>query len=42
MGFVSSLFGIIGFGIGIPIGLLLGYFIFIYFEPGDVNVINIS
>ncbi|KAL7092076.1 hypothetical protein ACP275_12G143200 [Erythranthe tilingii] len=34
--FVDSLLGIIGFGIGIPIGLLLGFFIFIYFQPRDV------
>ncbi|CAB4284274.1 unnamed protein product [Prunus armeniaca] len=33
----SFLFEIIGFGIGIPIGLLLGFFIFIYSEPDDVK-----
>ncbi|KAM7531731.1 hypothetical protein LguiB_035141 [Lonicera macranthoides] len=37
MGFVGILLGIIGFGIGIPIGLLLGFVIFIYFEPRDVK-----
>ncbi|KAK9289505.1 hypothetical protein L1049_007660 [Liquidambar formosana] len=37
MGFLSSLVGIIGFGIGIPIGLILGFFLFIYFEPRDVK-----
>lgn len=42
MGFVGSLLGIIGFGIGIPLGLLLGFFLFIYIKPGDVKVINTS
>ncbi|XP_010270400.1 PREDICTED: synaptotagmin-3-like [Nelumbo nucifera] len=37
MGFLSSLLGILGFGIGIPVGLLVGYFLFIYFEPRDVK-----
>ncbi|XP_059667637.1 synaptotagmin-3-like [Cornus florida] len=37
MGLVSSLFGIIGFGIGILLGLFLGFLIFIYFEPRDVK-----
>ncbi|KAG8374241.1 hypothetical protein BUALT_Bualt11G0110800 [Buddleja alternifolia] len=37
MGFVDSLLGIIGFGIGIPIGLVLGFFVFIYFQPRDVK-----
>ncbi|KAL6336338.1 hypothetical protein AAG906_014508 [Vitis piasezkii] len=38
MGFVSALLGIIGFGVGIPFGLVLGYFIFIHNEPQDVTV----
>ncbi|KAM7263420.1 hypothetical protein ACFE04_001103 [Oxalis oulophora] len=37
MGFVSGLLGIIGFTIGIPIGLLIGYFLFIYYEPRNVK-----
>ncbi|KAG2690159.1 hypothetical protein I3760_09G173800 [Carya illinoinensis] len=37
MGFVGSLLGIIGFAIGIPVGLLLGFFLFIYAEPADVK-----
>ncbi|CAI9780170.1 unnamed protein product [Fraxinus pennsylvanica] len=37
MGFVGNLLGIIGFGIGIPIGILLGFFIFIYFETRDTK-----
>jgi hypothetical protein len=35
MGFLGTLLGIIGFGIGIPVGLLLGFFLFIYVKPGD-------
>ncbi|XP_034693209.1 synaptotagmin-3-like isoform X1 [Vitis riparia] len=38
MGFVSALLGIIGFGVGVPFGLVLGYFIFIHNEPQDVKV----
>lgn len=38
MGFLGSLLGILGFGVGISIGLVLGYFLFIYFEPRDVKV----
>ncbi|PIN23369.1 hypothetical protein CDL12_03900 [Handroanthus impetiginosus] len=37
MGFLDSLLGIIGFGFGIPMGLFLGFLIFIYFEPRDVK-----
>lgn len=37
MGFLGE---IIGFGIGIPIGLLLGFLVFIYFQPTDAN--NVS
>ncbi|CAI9766320.1 unnamed protein product [Fraxinus pennsylvanica] len=37
MGFLISLLGTIGFGIGIPIGILLGFFVFIYYEPRDVK-----
>ncbi|KAK4432450.1 Synaptotagmin-3 [Sesamum alatum] len=37
MGILGSLLGIIGFGIGIPIGLFLGFFMFIYFSPTDVK-----
>ncbi|XP_065637156.1 synaptotagmin-3 isoform X2 [Quercus suber] len=37
MGFLGSLLGIIGFGIGIPLGLLLGFLLFIYVEPDDVK-----
>ncbi|KAJ9704429.1 hypothetical protein PVL29_002821 [Vitis rotundifolia] len=37
MGFVSSILGLFGFGVGISIGLLVGYFFFIYFESSDVK-----
>ncbi|XP_044509247.1 synaptotagmin-3-like [Mangifera indica] len=37
MGFVSSLLGILGFAIGIPVGLLVGFFFFIYSEPDEVE-----
>ncbi|XP_073156434.1 synaptotagmin-3-like isoform X2 [Henckelia pumila] len=35
MGLLERLLEFIGFGIGIPIGLLLGFFLFRYFEPRD-------
>lgn len=38
MGFLSTLLGVVGFGAGLPLGLVLGYFIFIYSEPSDVQV----
>ncbi|KAI4297761.1 hypothetical protein L6164_037629 [Bauhinia variegata] len=41
MGFFSTIFGFFGFGIGISIGLVAGYFLFIYFEPTDVKDPNI-
>ncbi|CAA6662463.1 unnamed protein product [Spirodela intermedia] len=37
MGFLSTLLGVVGFGVGVPLGLLLGYFIFIYSESSDVK-----
>ncbi|KAL0912982.1 hypothetical protein M5K25_016407 [Dendrobium thyrsiflorum] len=37
MGLVGTLLGIIGFGFGIPIGLLVGYFFFIIYNPEDVK-----
>ncbi|KAK6942801.1 Synaptotagmin, SMP domain [Dillenia turbinata] len=36
MGLVSTLLGIIGFVIGIPAGLFLGFFFFIYSKPKDI------
>ncbi|KAJ8513338.1 hypothetical protein OPV22_003772 [Ensete ventricosum] len=37
MGFLSSLLGFLGFGTGIGVGLLIGYYFFIYFQPTDVK-----
>ncbi|XP_038972380.1 synaptotagmin-3-like isoform X2 [Phoenix dactylifera] len=37
MGFVGTFLGIVGFGFGVPIGILLGYFLYIYFQPTDVE-----
>lgn len=41
MGIVSALLEIIGVGVGIPFGLIVGYFIFIYKKPRDVKVISL-
>jgi hypothetical protein len=38
MGFVSTVVGFFGFGVGVTIGVLIGYFLFIYFQPTDVKV----
>ncbi|XP_059633143.1 synaptotagmin-2 [Cornus florida] len=37
MGIVSTIMGFCGFGVGISIGLVIGYFMFIYFQPTDVK-----
>eukprot|EP00249_Psilotum_nudum_P004672 c18179_g1_i1 orf=700-2313(-) len=37
MGFFSTIFGLFGFGIGITLGLVIGYFLFIYWQPDDVK-----
>ncbi|KAK4787344.1 hypothetical protein SAY86_011177 [Trapa natans] len=37
MGFFSTILGFYGFGVGISIGLVIGYYIFIYFQPTDVK-----
>ncbi|KAL3701334.1 hypothetical protein R1sor_019356 [Riccia sorocarpa] len=37
MGIVSTILGLVGFGWGVGIGLLVGYFIFIYSQPVDVK-----
>ncbi|PON67979.1 Synaptotagmin-like mitochondrial-lipid-binding domain containing protein [Trema orientale] len=41
MGFLSSLLGIIGFGIGLPFGLILGFFFFIHSKPRKVQDPNV-
>lgn len=38
MGFFSAILGFFGFGVGISIGLVAGYFLFIYFQPTNVEV----
>ena len=38
MGFVSSFLGIFGFAVGIPLGLLVGFFLFVYSETKHVKV----
>ncbi|KAK3220503.1 hypothetical protein Dsin_014473 [Dipteronia sinensis] len=37
MGVFSTILGLCGFGIGISAGLMIGYFLFIYFQPCDVK-----
>ncbi|PNX76857.1 plant synaptotagmin, partial [Trifolium pratense] len=37
MGFFSTIFGFFGFGFGIAIGLISGYYLFIYILPTDVE-----
>ncbi|KAG0488503.1 hypothetical protein HPP92_007314 [Vanilla planifolia] len=37
MGFVSSLLGTFGFGLGVSAGIVIGYYLFIYFQPTDVK-----
>ncbi|KAF3335217.1 synaptotagmin-2-like isoform X1 [Carex littledalei] len=37
MGFFSSILTFFGFGIGITIGIVIGYYLFIYFQPTDVK-----
>jgi ABC-type phosphate transport system permease subunit len=38
MGFLGSFFGVFGFVIGIPLGLLVGFFLFVYSEAKQVKV----
>lgn len=42
MGFISTIMGFCGFGVGVSSGLVAGYFLFIYFQPSDVKVLFIS
>ncbi|KAL6545338.1 hypothetical protein OROGR_009212 [Orobanche gracilis] len=37
MGFLSSLLRILGFGIGLPFGLFIGFYLFIFSESKDVE-----
>lgn len=38
MGFLSPIFGFFGFSAGVSIGVFLGYYLFIFFQPTDVKV----
>lgn len=38
MGLLSFLLGIFGFGIGIPIGFLIAFFIFVHSEATEITV----
>lgn len=38
MGFFGTVLGFFGFGCGISVGLVIGYYLFIYFQPVDVKV----
>lgn len=38
MGILSFITGICGFGVGTSIGLVIGYYMFVYFQPTDVKV----
>ena len=38
MGLVSSFLGILGFAVGIPLGLFVGFFLFVYSETKHVKV----
>ncbi|CAK9185418.1 unnamed protein product [Ilex paraguariensis] len=35
MGFLSTFLGLLGFGFGIPIGLFIGFYFFVYSKPKD-------
>ncbi|XP_075509483.1 synaptotagmin-2-like isoform X2 [Primulina tabacum] len=37
MGIISTIMGVFGFGFGITVGLVVGYFLFIYYQPSDVK-----
>uniref|UniRef100_A0A6N2M0U7 SMP-LTD domain-containing protein n=1 Tax=Salix viminalis TaxID=40686 RepID=A0A6N2M0U7_SALVM len=37
MGFLNTFLELLGFGIGLPFGLLIGFFLFVYSKPGDVK-----
>ncbi|KAJ9186432.1 hypothetical protein P3X46_002005 [Hevea brasiliensis] len=38
MGILSCILGFCGFGVGTSVGIVIGYYVFIYFEPADVKV----
>lgn len=42
MGVVSTVLGLSGFGVGVSAGVVIGYYMFIYFQPSDVKVLSLS
>ncbi|KAL2614001.1 hypothetical protein R1flu_025693 [Riccia fluitans] len=38
MGIISTILTLCGIGVGVVLGLLAGFIMFIYFEPDDVKV----
>ncbi|KAI8545229.1 hypothetical protein RHMOL_Rhmol07G0024800 [Rhododendron molle] len=41
MDFVSTVIGFSGFGVGFSIGLVVGYNLFIFFQPSDINGVHV-
>lgn len=37
MGFLSTVMGFAGFGVGVSAGIVIGYYLFIFFQPTDVK-----
>ncbi|GLT30742.1 hypothetical protein SLA2020_055310 [Shorea laevis] len=37
MGFISTMLGFCGFGAGMSMGVVIGYYLFIYYQPTDVK-----
>ncbi|XP_051132754.1 synaptotagmin-1-like [Andrographis paniculata] len=37
MGFISTILGFWGFGVGLTSGIVVGYYLFIFFQPSDVK-----
>ncbi|KAG5237747.1 synaptotagmin [Salix suchowensis] len=42
MGFLNTFLELLGFGIGLPFGLLIGFFLFVYSKPGDVKAAHLN
>ncbi|CAI0435616.1 unnamed protein product [Linum tenue] len=42
MGIISTIMGFFGFGVGTSIGCVIGYYMFIYFQPSDVKQVGKS
>ncbi|KAJ4783763.1 Calcium-dependent lipid-binding (CaLB domain) family protein [Rhynchospora pubera] len=41
MGVISTVLGFTGFGIGVTAGVVIGYYLFIYFQPTDVKDVKV-